>query len=253
MLRQIPKGLGGIYQRLLRQVDDKEALVPILQWVVLAARPLQLEELALAAGVKAAGSIPATQVTRRRLRVGGLLVKVEGDVANLVHESAVEFFQSDQVNIRGIEMFHVGQEIHRKLMQTCLAHVESGYGNFSTPGQDLFLSFANLYWSVYFHHAIHVIDSATEFSRPFFRLDSPLRTEWWKVYWKQERNGGSPPTFTLLHLAAYFGNVPWTRTFTGFDFPQRLDYGRAYGTPYFPLGMVVRSSQSYAETLCWPH
>jgi nucleoside phosphorylase len=32
VLRQIPKGLGGIYQRLLRQVDDKEALVPILQW-----------------------------------------------------------------------------------------------------------------------------------------------------------------------------------------------------------------------------
>lgn len=50
VLRQIPKGLGRIYQRLLRQVDDKEALAPILQWVVLAARPLTLGELALAAG-----------------------------------------------------------------------------------------------------------------------------------------------------------------------------------------------------------
>jgi hypothetical protein len=36
-----------------------------------------------------------------------LLVKVGGDVVNLVHESAKEFFQSDQVNIKGINMFHV--------------------------------------------------------------------------------------------------------------------------------------------------
>ncbi|KAL4971430.1 ankyrin repeat-containing domain protein [Aspergillus desertorum] len=30
-----------------------------------------------------------------------------------------------------------------------------------------------------------------------------------KVYWGQEKNGGSPPSFTLFHLAAYFGNAPW--------------------------------------------
>ena len=102
--------------------------------------------------------------------VGGLLVKVEGDVVNLVHESAKEFFQSDQVNIREIDMFHMGQETHMKLMQTCLAHVECGYGNSSTPGQDPFLSYASQYWPVHFHHAIHVIDSATAFSRPFFRV-----------------------------------------------------------------------------------
>ncbi|KAE8335233.1 hypothetical protein BDV24DRAFT_171499 [Aspergillus arachidicola] len=207
VLRQIPKGLGGIYQRLLQQVDDKEALVPILQWAVLAVRPLTLEELAVAAGVKAAGTIPATQVTRRQLKVGGLLVKVVGDVVYLVHETAKEFFQSDQVNIKGIEMFHMGQETHRKLMQTYLPHVECGYGNSNMPGQDPFLSYASQYWPVHFHHAIHVIDSATEFSRPFFRVNSPIRTEWWKVYWEQEKNGSSPPTFTLLHLAAYFGNA----------------------------------------------
>lgn len=229
VLRQIPKGLGGIYQRLLRQVDDKEALVPILQWVVLAARPLTLVELAVAAGVKAVGSIPATQVTRRRLSVGGLLVKIEGDVVNLVHESAKEFFQSEQVNIKGIDMFHMGPGTHGKLMQTCLTHVESVYGNTSTPGQDIFSAYASLYWPVHFHHASHALDLATELSRPFFRLDSPIRTEWWKVYWEQERNGGSPPTFTLLHLAAYFGQVLWARTLLGTHarlISRKDNYGR---------------------------
>ncbi len=215
VLRHVPKGLGGIYQRLLQQIGDKEALVPILQWVVLAARPLTLEELTVAAGIKTAGTLTAVQVTKNRLRFGGLLVKVEGDVVNLVHESAKEFFQSDQVNIKGINMFHMSQDTHRTLIQTCLAHVERGYGNpgriHGMSGDDPFLSYASQYWPMHFHHAIHVIDAPSEFSRPFFRVDSPIRDEWWKVYWEQEKNGGSPPSFTLLHLAAYFGNVPWAK------------------------------------------
>ncbi|OAQ61385.1 ankyrin repeat-containing protein [Purpureocillium lilacinum] len=215
ILRHVPKGLGGIYQRLLQQISDKEALVPILQWVVLAARPLTLEELTVAAGIKKTETLPATQVTKNLLKFGGLLVKVEGDVVNLVHESAKEFFQSDQVKIKGINMFHMSQDTHRTLMQTCLAHVERGYGNpgriHEMSGYDPFLSYASQYWPVHFHHAIHVIDTLSEFSRPFFRVDSPIRGEWWKVYWEQEKNGGSPPSFTLLHLAAYFGNVPWAK------------------------------------------
>ncbi|KAJ5776456.1 uncharacterized protein N7511_001467 [Penicillium nucicola] len=215
VLRHVPKGLGGIYQRLLQQIGDKEALVPILQWVVLAARPLTLEELTVAAGIKTAGNLTATQVTQNRLKFGGLLVKVEGDVVNLVHQSAKEFFQSDQVKIKGINMFHMSQDTHRTLMQTCLAHVERRYGY---PGRgpqisdsDPFLTYASQCWPVHFHHAIHVIDTPSEFSRQFFRVDSPIRDEWWKVYWEQENNGGSPPSFTLLHLAAYFGNVPWAK------------------------------------------
>ncbi|WZH49579.1 ankyrin repeat protein [Fusarium acuminatum] len=215
VLSHVPKGLGGIYQRLLQQIGDKEALVPILPWVVLAARPLTLEELTVAAGIKSDSTIPATQVTRNRLRLGGLLVKIEGDVVNLVHESAKEFFQSHQVDLQGINMFRMNQDTHRSLMQTCLAHIERRYGNpkavDQTPCHDPFLSYASQYWPVHFHHAIHVIDTPSEFSRPFFQVDSPIREEWWKSYWEQEKNGGSPPSFTLLHLAAYFGNVPWAK------------------------------------------
>lgn len=215
VLSHVPKGLGGIYQRLLQQIGNKEALVPILPWVVLAARPLTLEELTVAAGVKPESTVPAIQVTRNRLRLGGLLVKIEGDVVNLVHESAKEFFQSHQVNLQGINMFQMNQYTHRSLMQTCLAHIERRYGNSKsddqTPCHDPFLSYASQYWPVHFHHAIHVIEAPSEFSRPFFQVDSPIREEWWKSYWEQEKNGGSPPSFTLLHLAAYFGNVPWAK------------------------------------------
>ncbi|KAF3399386.1 hypothetical protein DPV78_006841 [Talaromyces pinophilus] len=215
IIHRVPKGLSGVYQRLLQQIDDKEALVPILQWVVLAARPLTVDELTVAVGIKPSGTLTATEVTKNRLRLCGLLVKIEGDVVNLVHESAKEFFQSNQVNVKGISMFHMSQDTHRILMRTCLAHVERGYGS---PGRidersshDPLLPYASQYWPMHFHHAMDVINVPSEFSRPFFGTDSPIRDEWWKFYWEQEKNGGNAPSFTLLHLAAYLGHVAWAK------------------------------------------
>ncbi|EHK17755.1 uncharacterized protein TRIVIDRAFT_160757, partial [Trichoderma virens Gv29-8] len=127
ILHRVPKGLGGVYQRLLQQIDDKEALIPILQWVVLAARPLTVDELTVATGIKASGSLTAVELTKNRLRLCGLLVKIEGNVVNLVHESAKDFFQSNQVNIKGISGFRMSHDTHRTLMRICLEHVERAW------------------------------------------------------------------------------------------------------------------------------
>ncbi|CAI6098229.1 unnamed protein product [Clonostachys chloroleuca] len=254
VLRQVPKGLGGIYQRLLQQVGDKTALLPILQWVVLAARPLTLEELTVAAGIKAVGTLSAIQVTTNLLRLGGLLVKVEGDVVNLVHESAKEFFHSEQVNIKEIDMFRMSSDTHRSLMQTCLLHIECGYGSPGsvrrTSGHDSFLSYASQYWPIHFQHAIPVIDASPEFSRPFFRVDSPIRDEWWKSYWEQEKNGGSPPSFTLLHLAAYFGNVPWAKILIS-EHPRLISRKDNYGRT--PLSWAVNQGHRHMVELLLGH
>ncbi|RAH63890.1 natch and ankyrin domain protein [Aspergillus aculeatinus CBS 121060] len=186
IIHRIPKGLAGVYQRMLQQINDKEALVPILQWVVLAARPLTIDELTAATDIKASDTLTAADVTK-------------GDVVNLVHQSAKEFFQSNQVNVKGISMFYMDESTHKSLMRTCLAHVEHSY--LSTGATDesfnrspLFL-YAAQYWPVHFYHANDAVQGPSEFSRP-----------WWRFYWEQERNGGNAPAFTLLHLAAYLGN-----------------------------------------------
>lgn len=215
ILRGVPKGLGGVYRRLLQQVEDKEKLVPILQWIILAARPLTVDELTVAAEVKASNDLMPTEVMKDRLASCGLLVKIDGDVVNLVHESAKEFFQSDQVNIQGISMFHMNHTTHRTLMRTCLALIE---GSHKSPDSindaslhNTFLAYASLYWPEHFRHAFDVIDAPSEFSRQFFRAESPVREDWWRFYWDQEQYGGAPPSFTLLHLAAYFGNLVWAK------------------------------------------
>lgn len=215
VLRGVPKGLGGIYRRLLQQVEDKEELVPILQWIVLAARPLTLDELTVAVNIKASNDLKLTEVVKDRLTSCGLLVKIDGDIVNLVHESAKEFFQSDQVNFEGISMFYMNHNTHRTLMRTCLTLIEESYKSPGSIGDaslhNTLLAYASLYWPEHFRHASDLIDAPSEFSRQFFRAESPVREDWWRFYWDQEQYGGASPSFTLLHLAAYFGNLAWAK------------------------------------------
>ncbi|OAT14139.1 ankyrin repeat-containing protein, variant 2 [Blastomyces gilchristii SLH14081] len=244
ILRGVPKDLVGVYQRLLQQVEDKENLVPILEWIVLAARPMTVDELAMAAEIKAFHALTPAEILKDRLASCGLLVKIDGDVVNLVHESAREFFQSDQINIDGINVFHMNHKSHKTLMRTCLGLIE---GSYKSPGSisnaslhNSLLTYASLYWPEYFRQAFDSVEAQLEFSSQFFRAESPVREDWWKFYWDREQYGGAPPSFTLLHLAAYFGNLAWAKMLlkhsaaAGIPFRRRTSRKDSYGrTPLF--------------------
>ena len=209
----MPKGLGGVYQRLLQLVEDKERLISMLQWIVLAARPLTVDELTAVTKTKASDAL-TSDVIREQLASCGLLVRLEGNIVNLVHESAKEFFHSEQVNIKGIDMFYMDRTTHLALIQTCLTLIEESY----KPSDKIsnaclnnsLLAYACMYWPEDFRHAFEVMNES-HFSRPFFLPQSPIREGRWECYWEEGKYGGVAPTFTLLHLAAYFGNVGWTK------------------------------------------
>lgn len=234
ILQGIPKGLGGIYCRLLEQVEEKESLVPILRWIVLAARPLTLDELAFAAKVQATDSSSPKEVLKDRLASCGLLVRVEEDLVNLVHESAREYFQSEQIKADNIKMFHMDQAAHRTLMRTCLGLIEDNYrspGSISNASlHNTLLTYASLYWPEHFRHAVSSADFYFEPSRRFFQQDSAVRDDWWNFYWQQEQAGGAPPSFSLLHLAAYFGNLPWAQLLLRQDASDGLSFRRFVST-----------------------
>lgn len=215
ILEGVPKGLGGIYQRLLQQVEAKEELVAILQWVVLASRPLTVDELALAAGIKASNGLTPVQVTKSRLASCGLLIKFDGDVVNLVHESAKDFFQSEKVKTDGIRMFYMDQMTHRTLLRTCIELIERNYNSSGSikivSRHNTLLAYASLHWPEHFRHASDLNDRSSALSSQFFQEKSPVRDDWWSFYWDQENYGGAPPSFTLMHLAAFFGNLAWAK------------------------------------------
>ena len=244
ILHGVPKSLGGIYRRLLLQIQNKDKLVPILQWIVLAARPLTVHELAMVVEIQGSASPMSAEIVRDRLAACGLMVKIDDDVVNLVHESAREFFRSDQVKSENIEVFYMDSSTHRTLLRTCLDIIEKNYKslgsiNDATHHNDL-LTYASLYWPDHFRYMFNSAEARSELSRQFFRPESPVREDWWRFYWEREQYGGAPPTFTLLHLAAFFGHLGWAKILlkrhSGDDlsFHRPVSLGDSHGrTPLF--------------------
>ena len=215
ILHGVPKGLGGIYRRLLLRIKDKDKLLPILQWVVLAARPLTLHELASVVEIQGSDTPMSAEVVKDRLASCGLMVKIDDDVVNLVHESARDFFQGDQVKSENIEDFYMDFNTHRTLLRTCLDIIEKSYkypGSISdATHHDTLLTYASLHWPDHFRYIFTSPDARSELSRQFFRPETPVREDWWRFYWEREQYGGAPPTFTQLHLAAFLGNLEWAK------------------------------------------
>ena len=50
-----------------------------------------------------------------------------------------------------------------------------------------------------------------DLSIPFYKEKSPVREAWLATYWDVKEYSSAPSSFSLLHLASFFGIVPLTR------------------------------------------
>lgn len=143
------------------------------------------------------------------------MVKIDGDIVNLVHESAKEFFQSEQVNTDSISAFYMNYTAYRTLLRTCLRLIEGNYkslGSISDASHyNSLLNYAGIYWPEHFRYAFDPVEIQFEISHQFFQVKSAVREDWWSFYWRWEQAGRAPPSFTLLYLAAYFGYYAWAK------------------------------------------
>jgi hypothetical protein len=105
-LKTLPKGLHKLYRNILNKIkpDDLQIAKTILQWVVWAARPLHVRELAVAIAIRPEHtSISSMQKEidfnlERQLRlIFGPLIKIEADTVHLVHQSAKDFLRDPNV------------------------------------------------------------------------------------------------------------------------------------------------------------
>jgi hypothetical protein len=93
-LKDLPSGLPAIYSRMLLRIParHREISRAILCWVTLAVRPLQLQELAAAIGVRPfSPQLTAEQVARDAVALCGSLLKVQKQEVSLVHQSARDY------------------------------------------------------------------------------------------------------------------------------------------------------------------
>ncbi|KAL2812481.1 hypothetical protein BJX63DRAFT_242411 [Aspergillus granulosus] len=211
VLKSVPKELGGMYKRILRRMKNEELPPRILHPVVLARQPLTLAELAAASDINGSTEYPPVKELQSKVASWDSLLRIVGETVQLIHGSAKEFLLSDDLkNDAELEMFRVREENHLDLVKACLDALE---GKCSSSSSDVvggpLLAYASSHWFEHLNLASKTIEDNVNLSREFFSPESATRGRWWKTYWSKAQFGAAPASFTLLHLAAYFGVTAW--------------------------------------------
>jgi hypothetical protein len=240
VLRSIPLDLDEVYERMIEQIyqgDQKQccrrdkpagevtrATQLLLQWVVVARRPLFLKEVAVILGITPTDEGHDEEIAKERIKDYGHLFQINGGKVELLHKSAGDYLsRGAPYSQNHLEQYRVDTEnAHYAIARFCLELLRVNFNTHSSIGskdaQPLailktvpLMEYAVLYWPEHFRQAGGVPrtgDSATESllnTSPII-TEEKLRSRWWKCYWEitpHDRN--APTSFSLLHLAAYFG------------------------------------------------
>jgi ankyrin repeat protein len=224
-LDNFPSGLDELYARILLQinVDRRETAAKILRWTVMAIRPLTLSELSVALNVKPSVGFSRDEVIRDQASYCGYFLTIKEDEVGLIHQSAKDYLlrKSRDPNPE-LEIFRVKEDMgNLEVARKCFHYLQNGalaggkvnlersYGLKDTSRLKDFplLSYATMHWP---EHARSLARSEDIFglSLPFYAKKSPVRESWLKTYWAAEMYRSPPDSFTLLHLASFFGILP---------------------------------------------
>ncbi|KAH7011140.1 hypothetical protein EDB80DRAFT_891022 [Ilyonectria destructans] len=216
ILMRVPKGLDGLYLRMLRAIKDRaqdsvgtEMVTSILQWVVLSQRPLTIDELAAATKPVDSDQLSHEETVSDVLKLCGRFFQV-GDTINFLHQSARDYLLQgkDKFGDNDLAVLLVDEKRgHAALANTCLTHVETGFQTPSSRGP--LFNYATIYWPKHLRHVSATTEEVLDLSRPFWHRRSAIWENWSRAY-SIERDGWvfARPCFTPMQFAAYFGMVP---------------------------------------------
>ena len=223
-LESLPKGLPGIYGRMLLQIkeDRWNTTASILRWVVMALRPLTLPELAIALGTRAPEIISGDQAIQDHVRSCGAFVKIKEDGIGLVHQSARDYLLREEPDKDPmLERFRIKQkEANFELARTCFEYIQNGpFSNGPIDIRDTLhlrkfplLNYAALHWPEHARRCSDLGEKIFDLSGPFYQKKSLVFENWWKTYRRSADEAWNlPETFSLLHSASYFGILPLAR------------------------------------------
>jgi hypothetical protein len=220
-LNCLPIGLEGMYERILLQIPKERWNIAalILRWVVIAVRPLTLTELGVVIGVKPTRALTIDKAIREYVGFCGYFLMVIGNIVYLIHQSAKDYLLRKDPNPNPqLELFYVKEkETNAEIARTCLTYLSSGalIGGqvqlIKRNGKAVDIShlqafpllrYAILHWPEHAQQSSSLARDIFNLSTPFFKEKSPIREAWLKAYFDN-----APSSFSLLHLASYFGIV----------------------------------------------
>jgi len=221
-LEDLPSGLPAIYSRMLLQIPTSQTEISraILRWVALAVRPLQLEELAAATGVRPfTPQITIEQAARDAVALCGPLLKIQEQEVSLTHQSARDYLlRKERDNNAVLEEFRLREEpSHLELAQKCLDCIaQSSFQHKAIelrvkldPQESPLLRYATLCWPDHARSCSTLAVELFSYDAPFFQKKSPLRNYWWDTYRRDTKGIFATSDQPLLHISCTLEIVPW--------------------------------------------
>lgn len=135
-LQRMPRGLESLLADLLTTIKPSESSLRLLKWIVCAARPLTVRELAIATSIRSNTVSEADIELPFNLkaslpRLFGPLIRLQasGETVHLVHNSIKAFFLELSSNSKCLQNYDIGQfhvdasSANRRLLSTCLRYL----------------------------------------------------------------------------------------------------------------------------------
>lgn len=208
VLRTFPKGLEPLYERMVRQIDTAavdehvEYAKAILRAMVLAVRPLTLQELAVIAGLPKEHHDDTSMLLEYTALCGSFITHRQGRVY-FVHESVKEYLSSiDNIFTRSI------QDHHADLVRLFVAMIMDLSQTMHDKGEhSSILAYPQLFWTEHARLAEDSIDWTHYLSMHSFSQSLMSRKTWLDFYWHEHHADWDkqPEDFSPLHLAAHSG------------------------------------------------
>ncbi|KJX96479.1 hypothetical protein TI39_contig622g00006 [Zymoseptoria brevis] len=215
-LRNFPKGLESLYGRMIREIDaagDEEHVKfakAILRTMVLAVRPLTLQELAVLAGLPEEHRDDTSMLLEYTALCGSFVTNRQGSVY-FVHESVKEYLRAI-----GFIFSKPIEDYHADLFDILVTPITLSDQKIGSVAEEMgpVLSYARLFWMEHARLANHSIDWNTYLSRPHFTHTMMSREKWLHFYWHESHPEWDklPENLGLLHLAAQCGITPLVET-----------------------------------------
>ena len=226
---RLPRTVDEAYERILARSSDSQEAKKLLHIVVAAARPLTLEEMALAMTLRESHrsykdvDLRSEERFREHVRdLCGLFVTIIASKIYLLHQTAKEFLVQDDPAGTGNKTKPPKwksslslRESHRVLWQICSWHLRFREfetrpfsGNFEKAtdylDKNVFLDYSAKNWAAHFR--LSGIKKAAVVKSLLDICDAKTGRgqTWFRIYWTST-HAALPPDFTTLMIASYFG------------------------------------------------
>ncbi|KAL7812767.1 hypothetical protein V8C26DRAFT_406512 [Trichoderma gracile] len=203
LLQDMPKGLHSLYRRLLdtalAQSPEPNIIKRILSFVVVALRPLSVDELSTSCELHQDETDMETrlQFTREHVASCRLMVKIQDDKVLLLHQSVKDFLTG-----AGSGCFINTLKAHADVACRCVDLLVDDFHEIIDPYDDL-VSYAIRSWFIHARNAQSMFE-VRERQDEFFKLESRCRERWlWRIQSIDPEFMPQEPS--LLHVAGFWG------------------------------------------------